>query len=106
VVTRRDIPPGAQACQATHAALEFAFTHPEIAVGWHRSSNVVVLLGVPDELHLTWLVADVAAAGLRVAPFHEPDLGGSLTAAALEPAAKRHVSRLPLLFGGREEVKR
>jgi hypothetical protein len=106
VVTRSDLPSGTQACQAIHAALEFALAHPDVAADWHRSSNVVVLLGVPDELRLTRLVADAAAAGHTVVGFHEPDLGGSLTAAALEPAAWRHVSRLPLLLGVREEVKR
>ncbi|MBO2451273.1 hypothetical protein J4573_29560 [Actinomadura barringtoniae] len=34
-------------------------------------------------------------AGLRVSGFHEPDLGGALTAAAFEPAAFRLLSRLP-----------
>lgn len=106
MVTRLDLPVGAQACQATHAALEFAYAHPDVAADWRRSSNVVVLLGVPDELRLTWLVADAAAAGHKVVGFHEPDLGGSLTAAALEPAAWRTVSRLSLLLNGREEVKR
>jgi hypothetical protein len=67
---------------------------------------VLVLLGVPDELRLSWLVADVSAAGHKVVGFHEPDLGGSLTAAAVEPAARRLVARLPLLLSGREEVKR
>jgi hypothetical protein len=105
VVTRLDLPVAAQACQAIHAALEFAHTHPDAAAGWRRSSNVIVLLGVPDELRLSWLVADAAAAGHRVVGFHEPDLGGSLTAAVLEPAAWRLVSRLPLLRHQREEVK-
>jgi hypothetical protein len=105
VVTRLDLPVAAQACQATHAALDFAVAHPDVVASWHRSSNVIVLLGVPDELRLTWLIADATAAGHLAVGFHEPDLGGSLTAAALEPAAERLVSRLPLLFRGREEVK-
>jgi hypothetical protein len=39
-------------------------------------------------------------AGLRVAAFHEPDLDDALTALALEPAASRLVSRLPLALAG------
>jgi hypothetical protein len=55
-----------------------------------------VLLAVPDELSLHSLCAEAIAAGLRLACFHEPDLGGALTAAALEPAGRRLVARLPL----------
>jgi hypothetical protein len=43
------------------------------------------VLAAADELGLTWLCQDAAAAGLHLAAFHEPDLGGPLTAAALEP---------------------
>jgi hypothetical protein len=57
-------------------------------------------LAVPDELSLGWLCDDAVAAGLRVARFREPDLGGALTAAAIEPAGRRLVSRLPLAFAG------
>jgi hypothetical protein len=63
------------------------------------------VLAAPDELSLGWLCHDAAAAGFRVVTFHESDLGGALTAAALEPAAARLVSRLPLAFSRGEEVK-
>ncbi len=58
----------------------FALTFPEIAV----AAPVVVLLAASDELSLSWLHADAVTAGLRVASFQEPDLGGALTAVALE----------------------
>jgi hypothetical protein len=64
-----------------------------------------VVLAVPDELSLGWLCDDATAAGLRVVAFHEPDLGGSLTAAALEPVGHRLVSRFPLAFSCGEEVR-
>jgi hypothetical protein len=63
------------------------------------------VLAVPDELSLGWLCDDAAAAGLLAVRFHEPDLRGALTAAALEPAAARLVSRLPLAFSRGEEVR-
>ena len=88
-----------------HAALDFAVAHPELIGDWHRASNTVVLLAVPDELSLGWLCDDAAAAGLRLVRFHEPDLGGSLTAAAFEPAAARLVSHLPLALSRRREVR-
>jgi hypothetical protein len=55
-----------------------------------------VLLAAPDELALSWLYADAVTSGLRAVPFHEPDLGGALTAVALDPAARRLVAHLPL----------
>jgi hypothetical protein len=54
------------------------------------------VLAAPDELSLGWLCDDAEAAGLRLVRFHEPDLGGALTAAALEPAGAQLISRLPL----------
>jgi hypothetical protein len=63
---------------------------------WHVTSNTLVVLAVPDELALVWLRDDARAAGLRVVSFHEPDLGGCLTAVALEPAGHKLVARLPL----------
>jgi hypothetical protein len=65
----------------------------------------LVVLAVPDELSLVWLCADAAASGLRLVRFHEPDLGGALTAAALEPAADRLVAHLPLALSRRREVR-
>jgi hypothetical protein len=53
---------------------------------------------MPDELALCRLSADAVSAGFRIARFFEPDLGGSLTAVALEPAAGRLIKRLPLAF--------
>jgi hypothetical protein len=92
------LPSATQACQLIHAALDFAVTYPRIVGDWHRASNTLVALAVPDELSLGWLCDDAVAAGLRVSRFREPDLGGALTAAAIEPAGRRLVSRLPLAF--------
>jgi hypothetical protein len=115
-VTRADLPPGTQACQAAHAALDFAVTHPELVADWHSTSNTLVVLAAADELSLTWLVEDACASGFRAVPFYEPDLRhpdvgcsdvrGCLTAVALEPAAYRLVSHLPLALVSREGVKR
>jgi hypothetical protein len=79
-----------------HAALDLAVTHPDLTRRWHASSNTLVVLCAPDEPSLRRLCDEVTAAGLTCVPFHEPDLGGALTAAALEPAAHHLVSHLPL----------
>lgn len=96
VVTRADLPPGVQACQAIHAAIEFARAFPSVAA----AAPAVVLLATSDELGLTWLRADAVNAGLRHTSFCEPDLSGALTALALESAASRLVAGLPLALAG------
>ena len=96
LVTRVDLAPGAQACQAAHAALDFAVAYPELTGDWHALSNTLVILAARDELALGWLCADAKAAGFRIVQVHEPDLGGALTAAAFAPAAARLVRHLPL----------
>lgn len=105
MVTRADLPAGTQACQAVHAALEFALAHPGLVAAWHGASATLVVLAARDELSLGRLCQDAAAGGLRVATFHEPDLGGALTAAAFEPAAHRLVAHLPLALSRRGEVR-
>ena len=82
-----------------HAALDFTFEHPTIASAWHEASNTIVLLAVRDELALTWLAEDAAAAGYAHTTFHEPDLDGAFTALAVEPAGHRLVRKLPLALG-------
>ena len=95
-MTREDLPPATQAVQAAHAAFEFAIAHPDLVRDWQRVSNTLVLLAVRDEFALGCLYVDAVERGVRTTPFHESDLGGSLTALALEPAARRLVARLPL----------
>ena len=92
------MPAGTQACQAAHAAIEFCLTYPRLTAQWHASSGAIVLLAVRDELDLGRIRVDVAASGLRAAPFHEPDLDGALTAVAVEPAGRRFLARLPLVL--------
>lgn len=92
------MPPATQACQAAHAAVEFSLTFPLLTADWHASSGVLVLLAARDELDLGRIRVDVADAGLRNVPFHEPDLDGALTAIAVEPAGRRFLARLPLVF--------
>ena len=96
MVTRADLPPGTQACQAIHAACEFAATQPTRFAHWHCLSNIIVLLAAPDEAALRRLCQQAHAAGHAVVAFHEPDLDQQLTAAAFEPAARALLSRLPL----------
>lgn len=84
------MPPGLQAAQAVHAAIGFTLAHPQLL------PETVILVGVPDELGLAWLLSD--AHGSAHFAVREPDLDGSLTAVAIEPAAGHLCRNLPLLL--------
>jgi hypothetical protein len=94
-VTRADLAPPVQACQAIHAALAFAAIH-------HPVPPVLALLEAPDELALCWLLGDAHQQGLSAVPFHEPDLDDALTAVALGPSAARLCRKFSLCMRGGE----
>jgi hypothetical protein len=98
-VTRADLPPGAQAAQAAHAALMFAACHP----GTGAADGVLVVLAAAGELELCRLAEDAARGGYLTATWTEPDLGGQVTAVAVYDAA-RLCARFPLAL--REGVSR
>ena len=95
-VVRADLPPGAQAVQASHAMLEFNYKYPEISAEWHKTSNTVAILSVPNELALKLLADKLESYGIEMAEFLEPDLGNSLTAVTFEPRAGGLLRNLPL----------
>jgi hypothetical protein len=67
---------------------------------WHRGSNCLVLLDVPDELALLAWRDAAAAEGLPTATMVEPDIGDEHTAVAAGPYSGGRFSPLPLT--GRE----
>ena len=109
VVTRQDLIPGSQSCQATHAAIAFIFEHPEIAHEWYNISKYLVQLSVNNQEELLELAEKLSWKGILFSEFREPDLDNELTAIALEPSekARRVVSSLPLLLSeyNKEERK-
>lgn len=98
VIVRNDLEPGLQMAQTLHAGMEFAFTQPELTKEWFYGTNNVAVLQAPDELALQTLLSRASAADdVRVGIFHEPDLGGQLTAISMGgEGAERLVSNLPL----------
>jgi len=98
VAVRADLPVGLQMAQAVHAAFSFSDEHPRVARTWHRDSQFLVVVNVPDEAHLLALSQTARALGVEVAQWHEPDVNGEATAIALAPvaAAKVLCSSLPL----------
>ena len=101
-MTRADLAPGTQTCQAIHAAFDFSVTFPDLTARWHSASNTIVVLAVRDELALSWLCADADTAGLRIVRVHEPDLDGALTAVAIEPAGAGLVRGVRLALAGQQ----
>lgn len=85
VITRKDLSPGYQAVQSTHAALDFLMEHREAGATWHAESNFLCLLSVPDEASLEQLAQEAQRKCIRFTIFREPDIDNQVTAIALEP---------------------
>jgi len=88
IVTRRDLRPGQQACQAMHAARAYAALDPDGERQWHEKSNTIVFVSVENEAALAAMLAESLGDGVKVAFFREPDLDNAMTAIALEPHAR------------------
>lgn len=86
-ITRADLSVGLRAAQAGHALIAWVLAHGE------PCENLVVLQ-VPGRLALEDLARRLHG---RVALFHEPDLGGQLTAIAAGPENWREVSSIGLM---------
>ncbi len=95
-VTRDDLPAGLQAAQLGHALVGYVLAQPAQAARWHTRSNNLVCLAVPTLEALSGLVERLAGASVPMLCFHEPDLGGELTAVAVSPAGARLLASLPL----------
>lgn len=88
IVTRSDLAPAQQACQAVHAALQFAAEHKGWFDAWHKFSDHICLLAVENEEILKTLIAESHYNGIDHSQFREPDLENSLTAIAIEPSLR------------------
>lgn len=102
IITRSDLSPGQQAVQAAHALREFTAKHPQEDLEWYKTSNILVLLSVPDGVRLSTLLSQAELQGLSVASFsdevHE-SWGLQLTAIAIGPRGKSLCGALPLALG-------
>lgn len=88
VVTRKDLSPGAQACQSIHAVCEFNHKHPNEYQEWFTKSNHLALLSVKNEKILNQYVRLAEKFGIHYAIFREPDFDNELTAVAFEATTK------------------
>lgn len=88
LVSRRDMSPGYQAVQTCHAIRQFSADHPERDAEWFVGSNYLAFLSVENEVELMRLLVSAHDHGVRSSAFREPDVGGAITAIALEPHPK------------------
>lgn len=100
MITRTDLSEGQQAVQAAHAAIDFCFENPSRAGPWHKDSNYLIFLGVPNEDVLEAYIRKAIEKQIRFTIFREPDLDNSITAVAFEPSqeTQKLVRNLPLLL--------
>lgn len=80
--------PGYQGVQSIHAAMQFAFEHPETNREWFHKSNYLGFLSVANEKELERLIERARAHEIKFSIFREPDVGDQITAIALEPGVK------------------
>lgn len=84
--------------QAAHALTKFIQEHTAQYQNWYNLSQYIGFLSVEDQVALERLCSRLKGLGIAFSTFHEPDMGGALTAIAVEPTpeATRHLSSLPL----------
>lgn len=97
-MTRRDLSPGLQAVQCSHALAHFFDEHTKLTRAWCRDSDFLALLSVRDEDALVLLAHCLKVKGVKHSKFYEPDIGNELTAIAMEPSdeAEKLTEKLPL----------
>lgn len=98
VVTRRDLLPGVQVAQTTHAAIDFCLQNPDLAKEWNKVSNYLVCVSAKDEDALKKLSWKCIERGLKHYVFREPDVGNEITAVCIEPSdlTQKLISSYPL----------
>lgn len=84
-ITHRELAPGYQAVQSSHAFLKFAKDHPERFHEWYERSEYLCSLSVENEQELRKLYMAARRAGIKCSAFLEPDVGYAMTAICLEP---------------------
>lgn len=84
--------------QAAHALTKFIQEHTAQYQNWYDVSQHIGFLSVEDQAALERLCSRLTSLGIAFSTFHEPDMGGALTAIAVEPTpeATRRLSSLPL----------
>ena len=97
-ITRKDLKPGAQACQMIHAVCEFAKVHPKEYDKWFTTSNYIAILEVENESKLYALLEKAKYFDIKYAAFHEPSFDNQLTSIVLDATleSRRLVKNLKL----------
>lgn len=88
VITRKDLPPGYQLTQSTHAAIDFQHKYPGISKQWQNNSNYLVCLSANNESDLIKYISKAKERNIKFCAFYEPDINNQLTAVAFEPTSE------------------
>lgn len=94
MISRKDLPPGAQACQVVHVICELAHRWTYSFLEWKLTSNTIVFLSVNNEDELKKMIFEAHKKDIQVECFYEPDLDNALTAIALVPDDNPDISEL------------
>jgi hypothetical protein len=65
---------------------QFVADHPDVDGEWFTKSNYLALLSAADEVELMRLIVKAKDNNLKWSAFREPDVGGAITAIAIEPS--------------------
>lgn len=81
---------------------QFCVNHPAPAEVWHRQSNFLVVVAVPDEIALLTLDSLAWTLAVPHEVVREPDYGNTVTAVALAPVpmARKLCAEFPLALKG------
>jgi hypothetical protein len=101
IVVRGDLPPGTQAAQAVHAAMEYTRLYHHVL---DFADGSVVILACQSERALIDLMGEAGARDIEFVGFREPDLDGQWTAAAFNEEIKRLVANLPLALSAKSWI--
>ena len=93
IILEKELNSGLKMAQACHAMAKFGEQYPIVYETWYTESNNIVILQEED---IGTLAVELEELGFKVSRFFEPDCNDMLTAIAVEPAAWKLLSTLPL----------
>lgn len=99
-ITRKDLGPGTQSCQSSHAMVSFCKKYPQLSDQWHSDSNYMCQLSVENEKELQALSYKLQLQGIKVFEFREPDINNELTSICFieSKMTKKFTNKLPLML--------
>lgn len=93
VIVREDLQPGYRCVQSAHALADFAVKHENEFKNWQKGSNYLCCLEAnEDKINRTLEKLDRFEIKYEI--FREPDIGGQMTAVAVEAISREQHKQL------------